>query len=50
MANIYRIVYNPCCFYWAVLNEQGREVFAATTKNWAERWCFEHQEEVKANG
>lgn len=34
---MYRIVYNRCCFYWAIIDDKGAEIDWATTKEWAER-------------
>ncbi len=36
------IVYNPCCFYWAVLDEHGAELYGAATFEQAESWIHDH--------
>lgn len=38
----YTIVYNRCCFYWAVLDDHGAEVAGFTTKQQAIDWVHSH--------
>ena len=39
---MYRVIYHFNCFYWAVLDEHGNEVFWGMTKEECEDWVRNH--------
>ena len=39
---MFRVVWNPYCFYFAVLDERGQEVYGAMSIDDAESWLRNH--------
>ena len=49
MTNSTRIVYNRCCFYWAVLDERGSELYGGVTLEDAEEWVRRNRSRVETD-